>query len=115
MSSYFGLIPNSFCASLTIDKSAISLRGISRSILAVFFASSTINRRPASGSAVLVEHFDGAVVVGARGFPIDFLPIHQKLDRSVALAPDIAIGLDAGSNDPFHFVRFLFDFFHRGD
>src|SRR5262249_49606357 len=48
---YFGLIPNSFCASLRIDKSAISLRGISRSIFAVFFASSTISRRPASGSA----------------------------------------------------------------
>jgi hypothetical protein len=49
--AYFGLFPNSFCASLRIERSAISLSEISRSTLAVFFASSTISRRPASGSA----------------------------------------------------------------
>jgi hypothetical protein len=48
---YFGLIPSSFCASFRIDRSAISLSGISRSTLAVFFASSMISRSPASGGA----------------------------------------------------------------
>ena len=48
---YFDLTPSSLCASLSIERSAISLSGISRSTLAVFFASSTISRRPASGGA----------------------------------------------------------------
>jgi len=47
--AYFGLIPISFCASLKIERSAMLARGISRSIFAVFFASSTIKRNPASG------------------------------------------------------------------
>src|SRR6266850_2902161 len=56
-----------------------------------------------------------AGVDGARRFPIDFLPFHQKLDRSLALRSDIPIGLDAGANHALYFVRLLFDFFHGGD
>src|SRR5262249_13285245 len=63
----------------------------------------------------LVENSDRTVVVSTRRFPIDLLPIHQELDCAIALAPDIAIGLDAGPNDPLHFVRFLLDFFYRSD
>ena len=63
----------------------------------------------------IVETANRAIIVSVCGFPIDFLPSHQKLHRPFALGTNVAIGFDPRSNHPLYFIGFFFDFLDRGD
>src|SRR5262245_31214754 len=61
---------------------------------------------------VVVVNFDNAVVRRRSDLAIELQPFNQKLNCSVAIGANIAVGLDAGSNHSLDLIGLVLNFLH---
>src|SRR5262250_1871355 len=108
-------MPSSLCTSLRIERSAISLREISRSTLPTRLASSTTTRSPLSGRLPSsLKVFPDGLVSGCGSLLVDSLPLEHKLNGFLSLCPNIPIGSDTHLDYPLDLIWLFSDFLYSG-